>query len=186
MLWDRGGKENTDATVEAALAAAREREIGNLVVASNTGATLRRLLQLDTEGLSLTCVTHQVGFKKPGVDEMGAEVRAELAGQGVNVLTATHLLGGVDRALRLRFNGYYPPEIIADSLRMFGHGVKVCVEIAVMAVDAGAIPHGEDVVCVGGRATGADTACVVRPAHSLAFFDTRVLEVLCRPRPKVP
>ena len=186
MLWDREGKENTEATVEAALAAARERGIRHLVVASNTGATLRRMLERDTDGLSLTCVTHQVGFRKPGVDEMGAEVRAELTDRGVNVITATHLLRGVDRALRLRFNGYYPPEIIADSLRMVGHGVKVCVEIAVMALDAGAIPHGEDVVCVGGRATGADTACVVRPAHSLAFFDTRVLDVLCRPRPRIP
>lgn len=185
MLWEREGKGNTDATVAAALAAARERGIGHLVVASNSGETPRRLLGLDTAGLSLTCVTHQVGFKKPGVDEMGPEARAELADRGVNVLTTTHLFGGVDRALRLRFNGYYPPEIIADSLRMFGHGVKVCVEIAVMALDAGAIPHGEDVVCIGGRATGADTACVVRPAHSLAFFDTRVLEVICRPRPKV-
>lgn len=185
MLWEFEGKENTEATLTAALGVARERDIGHIVVASNTGTTARRLLTLDTAGLSLTCVTHQVGFKRPGADEMRPDIRAELTSKGVKVLTTTHLLGGVDRALRLRFNGYYPPEMIADSLRMFGHGVKVCVEVAVMALDAGMIPHGENVICVAGRASGADTACVIRPAHSLAFFDTRVMELICRPRPKV-
>ena len=143
------------------------------------------MLAHDIGDLSVVCVTHQVGFKTPGVDEMSARTRARMAEAGVQVLTTTHLFGGVDRALRLRFNGYYPPEIIADSLRMFGHGVKVCIEIAVMALDAGLIPHGVDVVCVGGRARGADTACVIRPAHSLSVFDTRVRELICRPRPKV-
>ncbi len=185
MRWEREGKQNTEATVRAALDAAREQGIEHLVLASNSGATVERLLELDTTGLSIVCVTHQVGFKTPGVDEMGSETRAALEERGVRLLTTTHLFGGVDRALRLRFNGYYPPEIIADTLRMFGHGVKVCVEVAVMALDGGLIPHGVDVVCVGGRALGADTACVVRPAHSLSFFDTRVVEVICRPLARV-
>jgi uncharacterized protein len=185
MLWDREGKWNTAGTIDAALAAGRELGLKHLVVASNSGETVEGLLQRDLDGLSVVCVTHQVGFKTPGVDEMGEEMRTRLTEAGVRLLTTTHLFGGVDRALRLRFNGYYPPEIIADSLRMFGHGVKVCVEVAVMALDAGLIPHGVNVVCVGGRARGADTACVIRPAHSLAFFDTRVVELICRPRPKV-
>lgn len=183
MFWDSEGWQNTDATVKIAVKAARDRGIGRVVVASNSGHSVQRMLEHDTEGLALVCVTHQVGFKTPGQDEMDPAVRREFADRGIRLLTTTHLLGGVDRALRLKFNGYYPPEIIADTLRIFGHGVKVCVEISVMATDAGLVPPGEELVAVGGRARGADSACVIRPAHSLAFFDTRVVDVLCRPRP---
>jgi hypothetical protein len=59
--------------------------------------------------------------------------------------------------------------------------MKVCVEIAVMAADAGRIPTDCDVICVGGTGRGADTAVVLRPAHSNSFFDLRVGEILCRP-----
>ncbi|MFC2078298.1 hypothetical protein ACFLTM_05780, partial [Candidatus Bipolaricaulota bacterium] len=66
-------------------------------------------------------------------------------------------------------------------LRLFGQGMKVCVEIAVMAADAGQIPTDRDVICVGGTGRGADTAVVLRPAHMNAFFEARIGEILCRP-----
>lgn len=83
----------------------------------------------------------------------------------------------------LQFGGLYPPDTIANTLRMFGQGVKVAVEISIMALDGGLIPYGEDVVAVGGTHRGADAACVVRPAHSTAAFDTKVVEIVCRPAP---
>jgi hypothetical protein len=181
-FWERSGPENTAATVAEALAAARERGVGHVVVASCTGRTARELLALGTDGLAIVCVTHHVGFAGPGVDEMGVEARAELAARGVQLLTTTHALAGVDRALRVKFGGVSPPEILAGALRMFGQGVKVCAEIAIMALDAGMIPHGAEVVAIGGTGAGADAACVVRPAHSNAVLDTRIVEILCRPR----
>ena len=36
------------------------------------------------------------------------------------MLTTTHVLAGVDRAVRNQFGGLYPPEIIASALRMLG------------------------------------------------------------------
>ena len=59
--------------------------------------------------------------------------------------------------------------------------MKVCVEIAVMAADAGLVPTDRDVLCVGGTGSGADTAVVLRPAHMNRFFDLRIREVLCKP-----
>jgi hypothetical protein len=64
---------------------------------------------------------------------------------------------------------------------MFGQGVKVCVEIATMALDAGMIPYGEDVIAVGGTGTGADTAVILRPSHAASIFDTWISEILCKP-----
>ncbi len=185
MHWKTKGPTNTDATVNVAVEAARQRGIRHLVVASNTGATVQRMLQHDVQGLNIVCVTHHVGFRKPGEIEMTPENREELAGQGVQMLTTTHVLAGVDRAARFKFGGMYPPEIMAETLRMFGQGVKVGVEIGIMALDAGMIPYGEDVIAVGGSGTGADAACVIRPAHSTAAFDVKVMDILCRPTPAV-
>jgi hypothetical protein len=182
MLFEKKGKQNTDATVAVAVEAARERGIGHLVLASNSGFTARALLAAGPGDLELTCVTHHVGFKEPGLDEMGDEARTELADAGFRILTTTHALAGVDRALRVKFGGIDPPEIMAGALRMFGQGLKVCVEIAIMALDAGMVPFGRDILTVGGTGRGADTACVIRPAHSNAVLDTRVVEILCRPK----
>lgn len=149
------------------------------MVASNSGYTVEHFLD---KGVNVVCVTHHVGFTGPGEDEMPARVREHLTEKGVRILTTTHLLAGVDRAVRNKFGGVYPAEIMAQTLRMFGQGVKVCVEIAGMALDAGLIPYGEEVIAVAGSGTGADTAVVIVPAHSNQFFDTKIKEIICKPR----
>lgn len=195
MLWERKGRQNTVSTVKAALERARELGVRHIVVASNSGDTAEKFLDqglagksvdqgLLNQGLEVVCVTHHTGFAVPGENEMAPEKRRELQEKGVQVLTTTHLLAGVDRALRLQFGGVYPAEIIATTLRMFGQGVKVCVEIATMALDAGLIPYGEEIISVAGSARGADTACVIVPAHARDFFKTVVKEIICMPRQK--
>ncbi len=183
MLWSFPGTTNTPETIAAAVEACRQAELKHIVVASNTGNTIYKLLEHDVSGLNIVCVTHQVGFKEPGEHEMTEATRKDLGAKGVSFLTTTHLFGGVDRAISKKHGGLYPPDIIGNSLRMFGQGVKVAVEIAIMALDAGVIPYGVDVMAVGGTSRGADSACIVRPAHSLAAFDTRVVNVICRPEP---
>ena len=98
------------------------------------------------------------------------------------MLTTIHAFSGVKKKKKNEFGGIYPAEIMASALRMLGQGVKVAVEISVMALDSGLVPYGEELIAVGGTGRGADTACVVRPDHSNSILDTKVLEVLCRPR----
>ena len=93
-------------------------------------------------------------------------------------------MGGIDRACRFKNQGLYPGEIVAHSLRILGQGLKVCVEIAAMATDAGLLPYGEEVVAVGGSGRGADTVCVLLPAHGHDLFACQVREILCMPRGK--
>jgi hypothetical protein len=109
---------------------------------------------------------------------MPAAVRETLIARGVKVLTTTHVLSGAERGMSRKFGGAYPVEIMAHTLRMFGQGVKVCVEVAVMALDAGLIPHGREVIAVGGTGRGADTAVVIWPAHASSIFDTYICEVI--------
>ncbi|TCO54541.1 hypothetical protein EV203_1502 [Caldanaerobacter subterraneus] len=72
-------------------------------------------------------------------------------------------------------------EIMANTLGMFGQGVKVCVEVATMALDAGLIPYGEDVIAAGVSGVGADTAIIIRPSYAASIFDTWISEILCKP-----
>lgn len=178
-LFEKKGRRNTQETVEIAVEQAKAQGIKHLVVASCSGETAKKFLGC---GLNIVCVTHQVGFNNPGEDEMPEETRQLLQKEGVKVLTATHLFAGVDRALRFKFQGIYPAEIIASTLRMFGQGVKVCLEVAVMALDAGLIPYGEEVVAIGGTGAGADTALILTPAYSAYIFDSNIKDILCMPR----
>lgn len=178
MFFDESGPGNTEKTVELAVKAAKEKGIGHIVVASVSGDTANLLAE---SGLNVVCVTHVNGFKAPGVNQMEESVREKLRAKGVAVLTTTHVLSGVERGISQNKGGQYPAEIIAETLRMFGQGLKVCVEVAIMALDAGLIPYGQDIIAIGGTSRGADTALIVRPAHASQVFQTSVRQIICKP-----
>jgi len=60
--------------------------------------------------------------------------------------------------------------------------MKVACEIACMAADAGFIRTDEDAISIGGTSRGADTAILLRPSNTHAFFDIKVKEIICKPR----
>ena len=108
-------------------------------------------------------------------------MRENLKAVGVDILTTTHLMGGLERAALRKNGGNGIQSITASTLRMFGQGTKVCLEIACMALDAGLIPFGEDILVVGGTGRGADTAWVIQPAHSHTFYESKVKQLICKP-----
>jgi hypothetical protein len=71
--------------------------------------------------------------------------------------------------------------IVSDTLRIFSQGVKVCVEISVMAAEHGLVTPDEDIVAIGGSGTGADTAILLKPAYAANIFETRIKAILCMP-----
>ena len=97
------------------------------------------------------------------------------------LVTAGHALSGVERSLSGKYDGVYPVELMAKTLKLFSEGVKVCVEVGAMALDAGAIRVPKPVVILGGRGRGCDTACVMTPGYSADIFATRIHEILCKP-----
>lgn len=181
IYWDKPGRENTEATIDAALKRATELGIKHVIVASCAGRTAKLLRERAQVG-EIVCVTHQAGFREPGKCEMDEAVRRELTRAGIQVYTGTHFFGGVGRAIRMKFNGLEADELCANTLRIMGQGLKVCVEIAVMALDAGLIPHSCEVIAIGGTGSGADTAIVCRPTHGKDFFSFEVREIICKPR----
>lgn len=179
MYFENSGPENTAATIKESLKVAKEKGIGHILVASVTGASALQLA--DQQDCQVTCVTHSYGFAGNGANQMPESVRETLQQKGVKVLTTTHVLSGVERGISGSKGGMYPAEIMANTLRMFGQGLKVCVEIGIMALDAGMIPYGEDVIALGGADRGVDTAVILRPAHASKVFETIVRAIICKP-----
>ena len=184
MYFNSVGPANTPETLKIAVQEAVKRQVSHIVAASNTGATVFALAEEAKKqgyGGQLVCVTHVCGFKKNGENELTDKAREDLEKLGVKVCTAAHVLSGAERGLSRKFQGVFPVEIIAHTLRMFGQGAKVCVEIAVMALDAGLVPWGKPIIALGGTVGGTDTAFLLTPSYASAIMETKVHEVLCKP-----
>jgi hypothetical protein len=179
-IFEKPGMENTQKTIELAHKRAKELGINEIVVASTTGSTAASVLNL-FEGFSVVVVTYHCGFRKPFESVMDPETKKALAEKGVAVVQSSHALSGVERSVSKKYSGIYPVLLIADTLRLFGHGLKVAVEISIMAADAGAL-SGKDIISIGGTGRGADAALVLKPANQSDFFDMKIREIICKPR----
>ncbi len=186
--FEKPGSQNTDTVLALAVERAKEREVNYVVVSSSSGATGMKALELFKDsGIHIVVVTLHVGFKNEGVDRYTEKTREQITQAGGTLITAPHVLSGLERSMSRKYGGVSRTEAIADSLRsMFGHGMKVCVECALMAADCGAIPVGPDVevMTIGGRASGVDTAVILRPTHVNNFFTMEIREIIAMPRLK--
>ena len=182
MIFKDAGKQHTDETLAVAKKAALEREIRYVVVASTAGDTGLKAARLfaDTPARVIV-VTHNVGFTKDGVLEMSPENRDEIERFKGIIHTGTMVTRGLGTAVKEKFGGFSIEQVVAATLRLFGQGVKVCVEMAAMTVDAGLTPVGEDIITVAGTARGADTCVLLAAAPSNRFFDIKVREILAKP-----
>jgi len=179
--FERPGRENTEAALEIARDAAARHDARHVLVASVTGYTASRALDIIGPE-KLVIVTHAYGFYEPNVDEMDPAVRKKLVEAGVPIVTAAHTFAGLARAVRRQFKTYLVEDIVASTLRTVCEGFKVAFELACMCCDAGVVESGERVLCVAGTAEGADTVVMMRAANSHSFFDTRVEAILAKPR----
>lgn len=184
LYFEAAGEANTTGVARVVKERCRELKIHHVVCATNTGRTAFTLWeQLKPLGVRLVAVAHHAGFLGGDRIELPPEQRERLEREGIPVLITSHALSGVERAISHAFGGVSRVEIIAHTLRRFGgDGLKVAVEVAVMAADAGLVPTTEEIIAVGGTQCGADTAIVLRAAHMNNFFDIEIREILAKPR----
>ena len=181
LYFSQTGNTNTQTTIKMAKERADELGIKDVVVASTRGDT--GLITADMfKGYNVVIVTHATGFREPGKQELSDEMTSKIRAAGGKILTTTHVFRGVDRAIQSKFDTVYPAIIMAQTLRLFGQGMKVVVEIPVMAADAGLIPVDKDVMVIAGSNKGADTAVVIQPSNSHDIFDMVVKEIITKPR----
>ena len=178
--FENPGKENTEEVLRIVKQRAKELGIKTIVVASTAGATAVKATEV-LGGFKIIAVSHVTGMHGPNTQEFTEENKKIVEGKGGIVFTTAHTFSGLSRAVRRKFNTAIIGDMVANTLRLFGEGMKVVCEIAVMAADGGLVRIDEDVIAIGGTSRGADTAVVLRPVNSNDFFDLKVKEILCKP-----
>jgi uncharacterized protein len=183
IYFDSQGEHNTDTTLDAAVAFCREIGLKKIVLASSTGATALKLKQKAGADIDVIAVTYGAGSRFADEVEEFNRNQGKLAAAGITIVRGVHALSGAERTFENKYKtGFTPLNIVSDTLRMFSQGMKVCVEVSIMAAEAGHILPGHDVVVLGGSGEGADTAVLMRPAHAANIFSLKIKEILCMPR----
>ncbi len=173
--FETAGQVNTAevfALIDEALA---ETGIKKIVLASTTGTTAQYAMDhYRGKGMRLIIVPHQYGFSSTG-QRFPKELVERARQEGHEVYFGT-MLFHTDKLF-----GPGVPQWVADFLRVFCQGAKVCVEILLMAGNAGLVEAGERVVVVAGSGRGADTALIMTGATSIDPKQMHVSRILCKP-----
>ncbi|MFC1579852.1 hypothetical protein ACFL4N_02960 [Thermodesulfobacteriota bacterium] len=175
VYFDKPGKGNTAEVIQLVKERAQARGINRFVVASTRGSTAKDFLEATTgTDHRLVIVPWQFGFKskdQPFPQELVSELRANKH----QVYFGTMLFHTTE------FYGTSAPQAMANLLRTFGQGIKVCLEILLMACDGGCIDIGEKVIAVAGTNAGADTAVVATASPTTRLGSLRIHEIICKP-----
>lgn len=184
VYFESGGRHNTEATLRLVRKTAEKRGIKNVVLASITGFSAEKALEIFKDAdIKLTVV----GLKGPNFPEFPEALRDRLKKLGHNFCYASDIQ-------------YKFPEEVQNTLRRFCEGFKVCVEVALIAAEAGYVKPGEEIIAVGGtgrlgyeKGGGLDTAIIMEAIKSRDFLRLepifgmkekrrKIREIICKPR----
>jgi len=177
--FDEPGETNTEETLRLARSRAEQLGTRQITVASTHGRTAMRAREI-FHGLNVGIIAVSIcaSFEERGWT-LGEDERDALNKSGITVLTSIHALGD---DVSEGFGVTAPNVVVRETLYTFSQGMKVAVEIALMAADAGLLDMSQEVISIAGSGSGADTAVVLLPAYSRTFRQLRVREILAKPR----
>jgi hypothetical protein len=183
--FKKPGKQNTDNCLEIAKKNADMLGIKTIIIASTTGFTAKLACKyFPTSDHKVIIVTHNAYFKEGLAAEMPEAERKELIKKGAVVVTGTLAFSGIQTSME-KVHGYWEfSNLFARAIRtIMWDGVKVCMEIVMMAADAGHIDLGteKEVISIAGTGKGADTCCLITPNTTRKFLDMRIKAILCKP-----
>jgi len=182
--FDKQGEDYTD---ELILAVKDKLDVAKnikyILIASTTGESALKLHNaIGNDDITIINVSHNVGFSGDNESDISDEMIAKLENVGIKTYQGLHAFSGAARGVTNKYGGFSPLDVVADTLRMFSHGVKVSAEISLMAADAGLVPVGEEIIAIGGRAHGVDTAVILTPVNSKNLFNLEFHEIIAMPR----
>lgn len=167
--------ENTDTVFELVQERLNAGGINKVVLASTMGATARKAMDFfQGSGVKLVVVPHQFDFIRE-VNPFPQELVKTLRESGHEVHFGTMLF---------HTENLYEsnvPTLMANLLRCFSQGIKVCFEMVLMTTDAGLLTKGEKVIAIAGTGRGSDTALVMQASSSRNMKKLRINEILCKP-----
>ena len=158
-------------------------DIKRILIASSTGESALKLYgALDDEDIEIINVTQHMGFKEDNVADISDEMIKKLEDVGIKTYIGAHAFSGAARGVTNKYGGFAPLDVVADTLRMFCHCIKLSAEISIMAADAGLVPVGEKIIAIGGRGHGVDTAVILTPVNAKNLFDLKFHEIIAMPK----
>lgn len=182
--FEKQGNDYTDELIKAVkdkLDASND--IKRILIASATGESALKLYgAIDDGDIEIINVTHHMGFSGENESDISDEMVKKLEDVGIKTYFGAHAFSGAARGVTNKYGGYSPLDIVADTLRMFSHGIKVAAEISIMAADAGLIPVGEDIIAIGGRGHGVDSAVILTPVNAKDLFNLQFHEIIAMPK----
>ena len=157
--FETPGRENVDHMLEIVKKRVAELGIKNVVLASTRGFTAQKAFDVfkDTD-VNLIAV----GI---GRDSFPNELIGKIEEEGHQVCFSREL-------------EYEYPDLVKTAYRRFCEGMKVAPEIAMIAVENGLIPEGEEIISIGKW----DTAVILKPTSFKNFSELEINEILCMPR----
>ncbi len=174
VYFEKPGKENTSEVLSLVKERAEQRGIKKVVLASTRGGTASAAAEaFEGTGIELVVVPWSHGFGKE--NPFPPDLKTELEGKGHTVHFGTMLFHTDE------LYGSKAPTLLANLLRIFGQGLKVVVEITMMACDGGCVAGKEKIIAVAGTGTGADVAVVMTAAPSMRWTKLRIHEIICKP-----
>ena len=181
IYFDTPGKVNTLPTLEIAKKRALEASIKTVILSSSGGYTASKAIEIfKEEDIKLIVIGYKNRFPE--------ELTEKLKRVGHKVLYPSD------------YTFEHPPEAW-ELLRRFSEGMKVSVQMVLMATEAGMVQGGAEVISLGGTGTteyeaggGVDTAIVMEAVKGDGFFKIdlppgrkkmegrKIKELLCKPR----
>jgi hypothetical protein len=191
ILFEKAGRHNTPKVVEAVLRRLDDADLSTVVVASTTGYTASQFADAlqGRDDITLISVGETPLIREWGAEwpVLSAETKQALEARGVVVADRIPYLLHSSVLDTSVWKAPSAEEIFRESLYAFGQGLKVAVEVVLIAVASGFLEPYQDVIAVGGTSRGADTAIVVRATFPNHVFSQdagkrlRIHEVLCKP-----
>ena len=182
--FDKEGENYTDELIEAVKdRLENSKHIKRVLIASATGESALKLYgALEGMDVEIINVTHHMGFSGENESDISEEMIEKLEAVGIKTLFGLHAFSGAARGVTNKYGGYSPLDVVADTLRMFSHGIKVGAEISIMAADAGLVPVGEEIIVIGGRGHGVDSAVILTPVNAKDLLKLEFHEIIAMPR----
>lgn len=190
VYFDSPGRDNTVDVIEAVKKRLKETSVKYIVVASTTGATALKLSDALGDSVQIVSVSESALVREWGAEYpcMDAENKKELEQRGVIVAEKVSYVFHSSPLEGGKWSVPSPEMLVRETLYAFGQGMKVAVEVALIAVACGYIEPFQDVIAIGGTERGADTAVVLRATFPNLIFskdDSKKLvirEIIAMPR----
>jgi len=173
VYFDKPGAANTDATLQAVNERLKTGDIHHVVVATNTGATALRAAEvLQAPEVRICGVHHQSS-------QWGRDARARPDPEQLERARRLGVTFVPDSPAVTYFRQIKGES--AETLRKLGQGIKVAVEVVLMAAQTGLIQTGQIVIGVGGTGRGADAAIVCTATTPDKVGKLFIREILAKP-----